>query len=81
MFRRFLIKLLMAIYDPYEPLGANPTLRHLPIRLAKELEVIQDPYIHQIIVHLNTAIEDLYIINEHLNVPQLDELLRRRFPV
>lgn len=79
------IKALISRWFPepcdYTPIGANPTLRHLPTRLAEEFRLINDPYIHQLINHLNTAIDDLYIINADLNCKELDELLRRRFPL
>ena len=59
--------------------GASPTLRHLPIRLSREFENIDDPYIHRLITYLNEAIEELYVINTKLHSAELDRLLSRRF--
>jgi hypothetical protein len=63
----------------YKFTGAQPTLRHLPIRLSAEFANINDPYIHRLISYLNEAVEELYIINVDLHSAKLDRLLSRRF--
>jgi hypothetical protein len=85
---RLLYKLLLKLDSGLEPksivldykfTGAQPTLRHLPNRLSKEFEHIEDPYIHTIITYLNEAVEELYVINVGLHSKELDRLLSKRF--
>ena len=59
--------------------GAHPTLRHLPLRLSKEFEHIEDPYIHRLLTYLNEAITEIYVINTKLHSDKLDRLLSSRF--